>query len=147
MSKPNPFCQLLLENPEGRTACENCWLDASLEAAEGERINTCHAGLTYLAYPIHEEKKTVAYLLAGQFISAREAGESLPINFKELAERFELDASELEKAAHSIPVYGDAELKTLQDWPIKISAVLEGILEERTILLGRLRRIAEISAV
>lgn len=147
ISRMNPFCKMVQSSPAGRVSCENCWKDISLKSAEGEMASICHAGLMYRTSPIQEDGRTIAYLLAGQFMLSSVDNWYAENFIEEQANKINLEAGSLLKAAATVPVYNPEKLKILDDWPVKITRVLEGIMEERTILLKRLRRIAEISAV
>lgn len=148
IANPCPFCTLIFGTRGGRQRCINSWRKAAEEEpgasqvpGEGSPFATCHAGLCYAWSRIEVEGQLVAVVHAGQFLDrAPHQGD-----LAELAAATGLETQELQAALALVPVLDrDRQERVVLLLP-RVAATFAEIGTERLNLLGRLRRIAEIS--
>jgi excisionase family DNA binding protein len=134
------FCNFILESPEGRRACIASWRKLAKQTGRQPDFMSCHAGLQYARAPIEVDNSLIAVLIAGQFYSDKpEAGEEAD-RLRQLAEKFQLDPAALADAVRDVPVLDERMRARIGSW-------LEDVAHERAELMGRLRRIAAMSAL
>ncbi len=147
------FCTLIFDTRAGRQRCIGSWRAALAESdlaprlAEGNapQFATCHAGLRYVWAWIEIEGRFVAAVHAGQFLEPPADGVGQPAPLAELAAATSLQAQELQRAWGSVPVLDRERQQQLSRLVQRVAATFSEIGAERLNLLGRLRRIAEIS--
>lgn len=142
-SNPCAFCTLVQSSPAGRRSCQEAWRQAG-KAAPGV-ISTCHNGLSYAHAPIRVDGETVALLIAGQFFVSRPEPAASAAKLAQLSQDYAIDVHDLTAAAACIPVLGDRAHTQLAGWLNRVAGTFETIARERATLLGRLRRIAEMT--
>jgi excisionase family DNA binding protein len=143
----NPFCKLMLANPNSRTACQASWKKIALKTTGTAPVQICHAGLSYLRSSIKTENRTVAWLVAGQFYISNPMKENEEERIIHLAYKFGFTQTELLNAAQKIPVIKVGQLEKVQEWTPKVASTVQSILHERSDLTSRLQHIAEISTI
>ncbi len=143
----NPFCQLVLESPEGGVACRNSWRRIAMSAGRGRPFHVCHAGLCYQRVPVHSEGRVVGWLVAGQFYVQNQDRARKQEQLLLLSQKYHLPLQELIQAEARIPVLRKNQQQQVQEWAPRVANTFESILCERSDLMSRLQRIAEISAV
>lgn len=143
----NPFCKLMLSNPNGRAACQASWRKIALKTTGSVPVQVCHAGLSYMRSCIESENKQIAWLVAGQFYITTPNLQKQEEQFNYLAEKLGMSKKELVKAALRIPVLKRAQLEKVQEWTPKVANTVQSILCERSDLTSRLQHIAEISTI
>jgi excisionase family DNA binding protein len=143
----NPFCKLMLSNPNGRAACQASWKKIALKATGSVPVQVCHAGLSYMRSGIKEEGKTIAWLVAGQFYISNPDHRKEEGRIINLSEKLGLSRTELLRAALKIPVLKRTQLEKVQEWTPKVANTVQSILCERSDLTSRLQHIAEISTI
>jgi hypothetical protein len=65
----------------------------------------------------------------------------------ELAEKYQLPKQQLIDASRKIPLLKKYQLEQVQEWTPKVAGTVQSILCERADLIGRLKRIAELSSI
>jgi len=143
----NPFCELMLSSAEGRVACQESWKRIALSAGRGRPFQLCHAGLCYQRVPVHSEGRAIGWLIAGQFYIQNQDWARQEERLSQLSQKYHLPLSVLLQAAARIPVLKKYQQQQVQEWTPKVAETFESILCERSDLMSRLRRIAELSAV
>lgn len=143
----NPFCKMMLENPSTQKACQNTWRRIALKTAGNSAFHVCHAGLCYLRSPVRMDGRTVAWMVTGQYYISPHSSEKAKEKIEEVAQTYELDLPTLQSAAAQIPVLKHAQQNQVQEWAPKVSDTVQSMLCERSDLVNRLERIAEISAI
>ena len=139
------FCALMLASESGQRACAASW--RRLVDLPEQQLATCHAGLQYAHARIEVEGELVALLIAGQvFADAPEPAE-VERRARQLAAEHGLDPAELAAAAAEIPTLDPRARERLSGWLGSVAATFETIAHERAALVGRLRRIAEITTL
>jgi excisionase family DNA binding protein len=143
----NPFCKLILASPKGRQACQQSWCRIASKSARQPDFHVCHAGLCYMRSPIEVEGKKVSWLIAGQYYlnppdPQREQG-----HITQLASEFGIPEPDLQVAAKEIPVLKRRQLEQVREWTPKVAGTVQSILCERSDLLSRFQRIAELSSI
>ncbi|WP_255604280.1 PocR ligand-binding domain-containing protein [Oscillochloris sp. ZM17-4] len=137
------FCALIQTSPQGKLACqESC---CPLAQAAPGTISTCHAGLSYAHAPIRVEGVTVALLIAGQFHAGQPESTHTAAQLRQLSDSYGLDPGALAEAAASIPSLSPRARAQITSWLARVAGTFETIAHERATLLGRLRRIAEMT--
>ena len=150
LTKPtyaNPFCKLMLSTQSGREACQASWRKIALRATGEPPFQTCHAGLCYKRSVIKTNDQSVAWLIAGQFYIAAPDHAKENERLQQLAEKHALPLSQLREAARKIPVLKRYQQDKVQEWTPKVANTVQSILCERSSLIDRLQRIAEISTI
>ena len=143
----NSFCKLMLSSPSGRAACQASWRKIALRATGEPLFQTCHAGLCYKRSVIKTNDQAVAWLIAGQFYIAAPDHAKENERLQQLAEKHHLPLSQLTEAAGKIPVLKRYQQEKVQEWTPKVANTVQSILCERSNLINRLQRIAEISTI
>ncbi len=146
MSNCSRFCRLILESESGRRACVGSWRKSAQSQEPHPLISHCHAGLHYASAHIQVQGATRAALLAGQFYAAAPDPVEQAARIRELARSHRVDASELEAAAQELPVLEPQKAGRIPGWLESVASTFEELGRERANLMGRLRRIAEMSA-
>jgi excisionase family DNA binding protein len=143
----NSFCKLMLSNPSGREACQASWRKIALRASGEPPFQTCHAGLSYKRSMINTNDRPTAWLIAGQFYIAAADQDKENERLEQLANKHNISLSRLAEAARKIPVLKRYQQEKVQEWTPKVASTIQSILCERSTLMDRLERIAEISAI
>ncbi len=141
------FCDLIQSSPAGRQACAASRRDLLARRRARPEFATCHAGLQYTQAPIEIEGTVIATLVAGQFYTEAPAADEQRARVARLAETYGLDAGALADVAASLPVLDEHVRARIPNWLEDVAHTFEEVGRERAALLGRLRRIAEMSAL
>lgn len=153
VSNSCPFCALILDTTAGQQRCIGSWRAAAaqpgpvLSRAEGSapQFATCHTGLRYAWQCVEVEGHFVAAVHAGQFLDLPADGEGQPAHLAELAAATGLQVQDLQAALVSVPVLGRERQQQVSHLLQRVASTFSEIGAERLNLLGRLRRIAEIT--
>jgi excisionase family DNA binding protein len=143
----NPFCQLMLANPNSQKACQESWRKIANKVTKSPYFHICHAGLCYIRSPIKMNEKRVAWMVTGQFYNSAQNSEELNTKVEELADKYNFLASELKEGALNIPVLKHSQQMKVQEWAPKVTDTVQSMLCERSDLVKRLERISEISSI
>lgn len=143
----NPFCKLMLSSPDGRMACQSSWRKIALRMTGEPSFQVCHAGLCYQRSVIKLKEKLAAWLVAGQFYLTQPDWENEQDHLEKLANKHNLSLSQLKDAAYKIPVLKKYQQEQVQEWTPKVANTINSILCERSDLMDRLQRIAELSSI
>lgn len=144
MSHPCRFCQLIYASETGRLACLASFAQLAHQARFGLSQIICHAGLQCIGAAIRINGAETAVFIAGQYKSAAQPNQQ---RLQQLADAFNVDAHDLAAAAAEIPTFDYAQEQKVIAWLPKLTNTLSEIGQERAELLGRLQRIAAMSAV
>jgi excisionase family DNA binding protein len=145
MSNGCAFCQLLLSSESGRRACSASWRSLAQQIDDHKsRFTVCHAGLLYACAPIKVSDHVAALLLAGQFRDDAQPAADAPAR---LAEAHGLDEMALSEAARELSALDARRREQIDAWLALVAAAFEEIGRERAALIGRLQRIAAMSAL
>jgi excisionase family DNA binding protein len=143
----NPFCSLMLSSSSGREACQASWRKIALRTTGEPPFQVCHAGLCYQRSIINLEDQPAAWLVAGQFYSNQSDREHEMARLEQLANKHGIPLSRLTDAARKIPVLKKYQQEQVQEWTPKVAATITAILCERSDLMNRLQRIADLSNI
>ena len=143
----NPFCSLMLASKSGCEACQHTWRQIAAKNKDLDDFQVCHAGLLYKRSAIKAEEGQVAWLIAGQFYLESPDPEAQEKNLKDLAQKHQIPYEGLKKAAAQIPVLSGGQRKQVVEWTPKVAGTVQSILCERSDLVNRLRRIAELTSI
>lgn len=143
----NPFCKLMLSSPDGYQACRASWRKIALHATGEPSFKICHAGICYQRSIINLGDQPAAWLIAGQFYINPLNLNQEKDRFKLLAEKYQIPVSDLIDAATKIPVLKKYQQEQVMDWTPKVADAVHSILCERSALMDRLQRIAELSSI
>ena len=139
------FCDLILGTEVGHRRCTGSWQAAAVHSGDTPSLATCHAGLRYVWGRIEVHGNFVAATQAGQFLDAPPEGSEWPVRLAELAAAIGIDGQKLRQALAHVPVLDEARLLQVPHLLQRVAATFSEIGEERLNLLGRLRRIAEMT--
>jgi excisionase family DNA binding protein len=143
----NPFCKLMLSSPSGREACQASWRKIALRASGEPPFQTCHAGLSYKRSLVRMIDQAAAWLIAGQYYIAAPDRQKENERLEQLAAKHDLPLSRLTEAARKIPILKQYQQEKVQEWTPKVANTIQSILCERSSLMDRLQRIAELSTI
>lgn len=143
----NPFCRLMMASPSGREACKASWRKIALHTSGQGPVQTCHAGLCYQRAIVQMDDQPVAWMIAGQFYINPPDREAEQGRLEQLSEKHDISLSSLTEAARKIPVLTRSQQAQVQEWTPKVASTIKTVLCERSDLIARLQRIAEISTV
>lgn len=143
----NPFCKLMMASESGRHACESSWRRIALKNTGEPDFQVCHAGLCYKRSKIQAESNQIAWLIAGQYYLSNPDKEEEDKRLEELAAMYQISKKELIEAAKKIPVISKFQQNQVKKWTPKVANTVQSILCERADLIGRLRRIGELSSI
>jgi excisionase family DNA binding protein len=139
------FCALILGSAEGRRRCAGSWRSWAAEPERALRPAICHAGLRDARGRIEVRGELVAAAHAGQYLEQAPVDATWEGRIRELAADCRLDAAELRLALDRVPALDQGAQQQLTRLLKKAALTFSEIGEERLNLLGRLRRIAEIT--
>jgi len=143
----NPFCKLMMTSETGKQACHHSWRRMALKSTGEPNFQICHAGLCYKRSAIYAENTQIAWLIAGQYYLNKPDHEKEKERIEELAVNYQLPKQELLEAANKIPVLKHYQQDQVKEWTPKVAGTIQAILCERSDLMGRLQRIAELSSI
>ncbi len=143
ISNPCDFCRLIWKSDSGRLACLETWREFARQAAEGQKILTCHAGLSYWVHPVIENSKPVGWFITGGCI--QQSTEAAQQRLVELSQQFNIPIEKLQDAFDKIPRISQEMRARVNAWPAIAARAVEGILRERTSFIERLQQIANLT--
>ncbi len=146
-SNTNDFCRLILESETGNQACKDCWRSIAQSPWQPGHYFTCHAGLHYTCHPIKVGGEDSLVVIAGQFYRTTPDKAEETRRIQQLAQDLGIDEAALAKAAETITVLDDHKRAEIGKWMTKVASSFEHMADERAEFIGRLQRIAAISAV
>lgn len=147
LSSPCRFCSLMLGSSSGREACIGSWRKLAGQPEVRPRFVTCHAGLHYARARIEINGSLAAMLVAGQFYTAAPDVQEESARIHTLAATHGIDETALRESAREIPLADARKEAQLGLWMEKIAQTFEHFGRERSDMLSRLRRIADITAI
>ncbi len=147
MSNACKFCQLIVASPSGREACIASWRRLAEQPDDRPEFMSCHAGLQYARARIEVGGTLVGLLVAGQFYAKAPSAREELGRIARLAKEHDLDGAELADAARGLPVLDERMRERIADWLQEVAHTFEEVGRERAELMGRLRRIAEITTL
>jgi excisionase family DNA binding protein len=147
ISHPSRFSELIWASEAGRQGCIASWAKLAEQPGAAPQFMTCHTGLKYAGARIEINGRLEAILIAGQFyLEAPETIEEAA-RLKRLAKAYDIDPQALAEAAREITVLDEHKRSHLTSWLQSVAHTFEEIGQERAEMLGRLRRIAEMSTL
>jgi hypothetical protein len=106
-----------------------------------------HAGLQYARARTEIDGELRAMLVAGQFYASPPDLDEEQERIRMLAERHGIDGEALSRAAGNIPVAGTGKETQIGTWMEKIARTSEHVGKERSDMMSRLHKIADITAI
>lgn len=147
LSSPCAFCSLVLGSASGKEACVASWRKLATQREAKPRFITCHAGLHYARARIEIGGTLVAMVVAGQFYAAAPDPAEEQGRIRILATTHGIPVGALATAAREIPVVDARKEAQIGTWMEKIAGTFEHFGRERSEMMSRLRRIADITAI
>jgi excisionase family DNA binding protein len=141
------FCKLIMGSDEGRMACNESWQRLVTQKDESPEFTTCHAGLQYARARIEVQGELIAILVAGQFYIQKPNADEENQRIEDLAKKYRISKDLLVQASKQISVLDDQKVSQISGWLERVAGTFEQISSERVNLMGRLRQIAEMSAL
>ena len=141
------FCNLILASQSGRRACMASWQKLAEQPERHPQFVTCHAGLQYACARIEVGKAANPMLIAGQFYLAPPDPDEQAARIRQLAALHGLNQQALANAAAELLVLDERKQAQIGKWLETVARTFEQIARERGELMGRLRRIAALSAL
>lgn len=143
----NPFCRIMLSSESGRAACQASWRKIALKSTGEPNFQICHAGLCYKRSIIRDNDSPAAWLIAGQYYINTPDHVKEKERVEELAIKHNIPVDQLIEASLKIPVLKRHQQQQVQEWTPKVASTFQSILCERSDLMSRLQRIAELSSI
>lgn len=147
LSSPCTFCSLILDSDSGKEACVASWRKLATQPEVKPRFITCHAGLHYARARIDIGGALVAMFVAGQFYASAPDQAEEQQRIHALAATHGIDEDRLATAAREVPVADARKEAQIGLWMEKIAGTFEHFGKERSEMMSRLRRIADITAI
>jgi len=147
MSSPCRFCSLILATGSGRQACVASWRKLAAQSDHRPQFVTCHAGLHYARARIEIGGQLKAMVIAGQFYASRPNPAEEESRLRSLAQTHNIDVITLRDAAREIPVVDERKESQIGTWMEKIAGTFAHFGRERSDMMSRLRRIADITSL
>jgi excisionase family DNA binding protein len=141
------FCALILHSTVGQQRCLASWQAIAAQPVGAERPATCHAGLRYVWGRIEVQGRLVGAAHAGQYLDQAPDHDAWDGRIHRLATACSLNTEDLRQALDRVPVLDRDRQQQLSRLLKRMASTFSEIGEERLNLLGRLRRIAEITAL
>lgn len=139
------FCERILDTEGGQQRCVHSWRAAAQSVGSTPQLAICHAGLCYVWGRILIQGEFVAAIHAGQFLDRPPEDGDWPRRIAELAAATGLDPTELRSCLERVPVLDERRREQVPRLLQRTAVTFSEIGEERLSLLGRLRRISEIT--
>lgn len=146
------FCNTILSRRAGMEACVDSWHVLASQKGRRPIFQACHAGLMYARGLVEVKSEPVATVFVGQ-LSALDVGnggqngrEDLRKKVPELAYKYGLDENELLDSVDTVYCLDGDKQARMVDLLQMVSDTLAEMGRERALLLGKLRRIAEITS-
>lgn len=146
-SQPCLFCQVLLSSPEGERRCRDSRRLCIAAQANAPAVERCHVGLSYMTAPVRVEGQPTLYVMAGQFWTYPEPVAERTAIIEQLAADCGLPAARLVEAAAQIPVRDPTYVARILRLGERLADTISELGQERSLLLGRLRQIAEMTVI
>ncbi len=147
MSNSCQFCSLIQASPQGRQGCIDSWRRLAQRSHDRPEFATCHAGLQYARSRIEVNGTLIAVLVVGQFYAQPPSKSEESVRVRRLAKAYDVDAEALAEGARALPVLDDHKRERITYWLEDVAHTFEEVGRERAELMGRLRRIAEITTL
>lgn len=141
------FCSLIYSTETGKQACIESWRKLASQRERQPKFFTCHAGFQYARARIEADGVAPAMFIAGQFFTSPPDPAVRKAKIQELAQKHNLDAAELAAVDPQQHVLGEEIQAKISRWLQKLADTFAIIGLERADMLGRLQRIANISAL
>ncbi len=141
------FCNLILSTESGQKACIESWRKLAEQHEKLPQFSTCHAGFQYARARIEADGDSPAMFVAGQFFTSPLDPAVRQAQIQQLAKKHGLDAAELAAVDRPQHILSDKAQTKISRWLQKLADTFTLISLERADMLGRLQRIASISAV
>lgn len=145
ISNPCSFCKLILQSESGQRACVASWQKLAAQPERPGKFVTCHAGLQYSHARIEVNNNLIAVLIAGQFYTQKPDEAEEAARVERLAAAYDIAPDALGQAAKDITVLDESRKARMGGWLEAVAHTFEDIAKERTLIVSRLRQIAEIS--
>ncbi len=150
LTKPtiaNPFCKLILESESGSKACQASWCRVASRSAGPNAFHVCHAGLCYFRSQIVINQKLSAWAVSGQFYAAGNRQDHNEIRLEQLSRMHAIPLEQLREAEQSILILNKQQQQKVKDWTPRVAETVQSFIYERSELIDRLQRIAELSSI
>ena len=141
------FCKLIMGSDEGRAACSESWTKLVNQEKTAPEFTTCHAGLQYARARIEVQSELIAILIAGQFYVEEPDPQEEKERIQALAQKYHISEDLLLQASRQISALDGRKFSKISGWLERVATTFEQISSERVNLMGRLRQIAEMSAL
>lgn len=147
VSRPCAFCNHLLSSASGKEACQASWREIATACQTNRQTFTCHAGMQYAAAPIYDHGTQIGAFITGMFYFQQPDRYEESERVKRLASKLQIPSSELVEAILSIPLVPVDKRNQLELWPRSAAQAIHSILVERTGLINRLQKIADLTQI
>ncbi len=138
---------MILATESGRRACVASWHQLAQQSQQQPKFATCHAGLQYARGRIEVQGELAALLVAGQFYAEPPDAAVETTRLKQLAGTHGIDKKELTEAARALRTLDNRKRAEMGRWLASVAHTFEQVAGERSELMSRLERIAEMSTL
>jgi excisionase family DNA binding protein len=144
VSRPSAFCAIIMSTEEGRRRCLASWQELAAAPGGGGFV-PCHAGLSYLVHQVSVNGESAAVVLLGQLRPERLAPTDRKQHTEDLERACGLPSESLGQVLSELPAQSEDSLRRAARLLQLTARTFAEIGQERTQLLGRLQRIAEMT--
>ncbi len=146
-SNPCSFCRMIQSTESGLAACKQSWKMITKIKSSNMDFFTCHAGLSYTYARIKVNNICDTFLIAGQFFLSEADKSKQGKRIESIARELDLDYKELARAEKEIIILNEHIRNEINHWMARIARTIVGITSERSRLILRLKKIAELSDI
>ncbi len=141
------FCQMIQSTEKGMAACKQSWKLITKIKSSNMEFFTCHAGLSYTYVRIKVNNIKDTFLIAGQFFISESDKRKQSKRLDAIAHDLNLDLKALKQAENEIVILNEHIQTEINRWMAHIARTIVGITSERSRLILRLKKIAELSNI
>lgn len=147
ISYPCAFCAAMNASPSGAAACRASWQDLARKCSSNNQSFTCHAGLNYTGSPILDQGIQIGAFITGGFYLIPPDRYEEAERVKQLASRHQIPTHNLQEMILSVPSVSPEQRSAVEGWPQTAALAVQSILQERTGLITRLQKIANLTQI
>lgn len=145
ISYPCSFCTRIVSSHAGRKACQDSWKIIASQCQHKTQVISCHAGLNYAAAPLFDQGRQIGAFITGQYYMFSPDRYEEAERVKRLASLYRLPFDSLAEAILTVPTISSDRRTVVESWPRTAAQAIQSILDERTGLISRLQKIANLT--
>lgn len=141
------FCSTINAAPAGAEACRASWQQMAQSCTGAGKTGTCHAGLNYTAAPILDDGVQIGAFISCQYYEQSPDRYEEAERVKSIAAGLKLQPEVLQTRVLNIKIMPAESRGGMALWSRSSATAIHSILEERTGLIIRLQKIANLTQI